>query len=80
MKKHILIYGLCGGLLIALLKFVEYRFRIGRSPRVSKDSFSKPSNRETKRALPDGRASAPSRGQCTVPMYFFSPASMRNGR
>src|SRR4026208_1833644 len=28
MKKHILIYGLCGGLLIALLKLVEYRFLV----------------------------------------------------
>jgi NarL family two-component system response regulator LiaR len=28
MKKHILIYGLCGGLLIVLLKFVEYRFLV----------------------------------------------------
>ena len=28
MKKHILIYGLLGGLLIAVLKFVEYRFLI----------------------------------------------------
>jgi two-component system, NarL family, response regulator LiaR len=27
-KKHILIYGLCGGLLIALLRFVEYRFLV----------------------------------------------------
>ena len=28
MKKHILIYGLCGGLLIAALKFIEYRFLV----------------------------------------------------
>jgi DNA-binding CsgD family transcriptional regulator len=28
MKKHILIYGLCGGVLIILLKLVEYRFLI----------------------------------------------------
>src|SRR3989454_6695144 len=28
MKKHILIYGLCGGVLIVLLKLVEYRFLI----------------------------------------------------
>src|SRR2546421_6531000 len=28
MKKHILIYGLCGGLLIVLLKLVEYRFLV----------------------------------------------------
>ena len=28
MKKHILIYGLCGGLLIVLLKVVEYRFLV----------------------------------------------------
>jgi DNA-binding CsgD family transcriptional regulator len=28
MKKHILIYGLCGGVLIVLLKFVEYRFLV----------------------------------------------------
>ena len=28
MKKHILIYGLLGGALIALLKFVEYRFLV----------------------------------------------------
>lgn len=28
MKKHILIYGLCGGLLIVLLKIVEYRFLV----------------------------------------------------
>lgn len=27
-RKHILIYGLLGGLLIALLKFVEYRFLV----------------------------------------------------
>jgi DNA-binding CsgD family transcriptional regulator len=26
MKKHILIYGLCGGVLIVLLRLVEYRF------------------------------------------------------
>ena len=26
MKKQILVYGLCGGLLIAALKFIEYRF------------------------------------------------------
>jgi DNA-binding CsgD family transcriptional regulator len=25
-KKYILIYGLCGGMLIAVLKFIEYRF------------------------------------------------------
>jgi len=28
MKKHILIYGLCGGVLIATLKLVEYRFLV----------------------------------------------------
>ena len=28
MKKHILIYGLCGGVLIVLLKLLEYRFLI----------------------------------------------------
>ena len=28
MKKHLLIYGLCGGLLIVLLKVIEYRFLI----------------------------------------------------
>ena len=28
MKKHILVYGLSGGLLIAVLKFVEYRFLV----------------------------------------------------
>jgi DNA-binding CsgD family transcriptional regulator len=28
MKKHILIYGLCGGILIVLLKVVEYRFLV----------------------------------------------------
>lgn len=28
MKKHVLIYGLCGGLLIAALKFIEYRFLV----------------------------------------------------
>lgn len=28
MKKYVLIYGLCGGILIALLKFVEYRFLV----------------------------------------------------
>jgi NarL family two-component system response regulator LiaR len=28
MKKHILLYGLCGGLLIAVLKLVEYRFLV----------------------------------------------------
>ena len=28
MKKHILIYGICGGLLIVLLKLIEYRFLI----------------------------------------------------
>ena len=28
MKKHILIYGLCGGALIFLLKLVEYRFLV----------------------------------------------------
>ena len=28
MKKHILIYGLCGGLLIVALKLVEYRFLV----------------------------------------------------
>lgn len=28
MKKHILIYGLCGGGLIVLLKLVEYRFLV----------------------------------------------------
>ena len=28
MKKHILIYGLCGGLLIVALKLIEYRFLV----------------------------------------------------
>ena len=28
MKKHILIYGLCGGLLIVILKLIEYRFLV----------------------------------------------------
>ena len=28
MKKHILIYGVCGGLLIVLLKLIEYRFLV----------------------------------------------------
>ena len=28
MKKHILIYGVCGGLLIVVLKFIEYRFLV----------------------------------------------------
>lgn len=28
MKKHILIYGVCGGILIAVLKLVEYRFLV----------------------------------------------------
>ena len=28
MKKHILVYGLCGGVLIVLLKLVEYRFLV----------------------------------------------------
>ena len=28
MKKHILIYGVCGGLLIVVLKLVEYRFLV----------------------------------------------------
>jgi DNA-binding CsgD family transcriptional regulator len=28
MKKHILIYGLCGGALILLLKLIEYRFLV----------------------------------------------------
>src|SRR6267142_3326261 len=28
MKKHILIYGLCGGVLIVLLRMVEYRFLV----------------------------------------------------
>ena len=28
MKKHILIYGICGGLLIVVLKLIEYRFLI----------------------------------------------------
>lgn len=28
MKKHIIIYGLCGGLLIAVLKLIEYRFLV----------------------------------------------------
>jgi len=27
-KKHILIYGLCGGLLIVVLKLIEYRFLV----------------------------------------------------
>lgn len=28
MKKHILIYGICGGLLIVVLKLIEYRFLV----------------------------------------------------
>ena len=28
MKKHILIYGLCGGVLIVLLRLIEYRFLV----------------------------------------------------
>ena len=28
MKKHILIYGFCGGLLIVVLKLIEYRFLV----------------------------------------------------
>ncbi len=28
MKRHILIYGLCGGLLVASLRFIEYRFLV----------------------------------------------------
>ena len=28
MKKHLLIYGLCGGLLILLLRLIEYRFLV----------------------------------------------------
>src|SRR5207302_10600869 len=28
MKKHILIYGLCGGLLIVVLKLIEYRWLV----------------------------------------------------
>src|SRR5882672_6144494 len=28
MKKHIFIYGVCGGLLIAALKLIEYRFLV----------------------------------------------------
>ena len=28
MKKHLLIYGVCGGLLIVVLKLVEYRFLV----------------------------------------------------
>jgi two-component system, NarL family, response regulator LiaR len=28
MKKHILIYGVCGGILILLLKLIEYRFLV----------------------------------------------------
>jgi NarL family two-component system response regulator LiaR len=28
MKKHILIYGVCGGLLIVVLKLIEYRFLV----------------------------------------------------
>ena len=28
MKKHILIYGVCGGLLVVLLKLIEYRFLV----------------------------------------------------
>src|SRR5215510_12393547 len=28
MKRHIIIYGLCGGLMIAALKWMEYRFLI----------------------------------------------------
>jgi DNA-binding CsgD family transcriptional regulator len=28
MKKHVLLYGLIGGLLIALLKFIEYRYLV----------------------------------------------------
>jgi len=28
MKKHILLYGLCGGVLIVILKLIEYRFLV----------------------------------------------------
>src|SRR3982750_4109750 len=28
MKKHILIYGICGGMLIVVLKLIEYRFLV----------------------------------------------------
>jgi len=28
MKRHVLIYGLIGGLLVALLKWTEYRFLV----------------------------------------------------
>jgi len=28
MKKHILLYGLCGGILIVVLKLIEYRFLV----------------------------------------------------
>ena len=28
MKKHILIYGVCGGILVVLLKVIEYRFLV----------------------------------------------------
>lgn len=28
MKKHLLIYGLCGGLLIVILRLIEYRFLV----------------------------------------------------
>jgi hypothetical protein len=28
MKKHLLIYGLCGGLLIVVLRLIEYRFLV----------------------------------------------------
>src|SRR5437763_16448630 len=28
MKKHILLYGLCGGVLIVVLKLIEYRFLV----------------------------------------------------
>jgi len=28
MKKHILIYGVCGGVLIVVLKLIEYRFLV----------------------------------------------------
>ena len=28
MKKHILIYGVCGGLLIVMLRLIEYRFLV----------------------------------------------------
>ena len=28
MRKHVLIYGLCGGVLVVALKLIEYRFLV----------------------------------------------------